>query len=67
MDMYVIMDRSSIEECSSGQNDGQWHPRIEESSESDEYDVTQVSSTLDDDGDDDNDDDGTSVVQCDPV
>ena len=41
MSMYVIMDRSSIEECSTGRNNGQWFPHITESSESDEFEVTQ--------------------------
>jgi hypothetical protein len=49
MSMYVVMDRSSVEECSqsdhggatTNHNDGQWFPHITTSSESDEYDVTQ--------------------------
>ena len=41
MSMYVVMDRESIEQCSEGQNDGQWFPHILEGSESDEYEATQ--------------------------
>ena len=41
MSMYVVMERSVIEECSTGQNDGQWFPDILEASDAGEATVTQ--------------------------
>eukprot|EP01052_Picozoa_sp_SAG31_P053945 SAG31_NODE_14086_length_828_cov_0.957476_2_plen_124_part_01 len=32
MTMYVVMDRTELQQCTSGQVDGQWHPTIFQSS-----------------------------------
>ena len=41
MTMFTVLTRDSIEECSTGANDGQWHPNIILSSDTAGYTATQ--------------------------
>ena len=41
MTMFTVLTRDSVEECSQGNNDGQWFPTVTLSSESAGYSVTQ--------------------------